>query len=182
VRAQADQVLAIEEYMHPRVQEIAESLPARLGRWLLASRAPRRLLERVAARGRIVRTSSLLGFLMLRAIAGLRRWRRGTLRYAHEQARIEAWLADIRATAAAGNIALATEIARCQRLIKGYGDTHERGLSNYAMLRGTWQDYKRRVAPAALASLREAALADDQGLALRAALQRLFPTLPQAQE
>ena len=32
VRAGADQVLAIDEYLHPRVQEIAETLPAAIGR------------------------------------------------------------------------------------------------------------------------------------------------------
>ena len=36
-----DQVLRITEYMHPRVQEIAETLPAPIGRWLLRSRVRR---------------------------------------------------------------------------------------------------------------------------------------------
>ena len=34
VRVGRDQVLAIDEYMHPRVQEISETLPGALGRWL----------------------------------------------------------------------------------------------------------------------------------------------------
>jgi indolepyruvate ferredoxin oxidoreductase, beta subunit len=172
VRVQADQVLAINEFMHPRLQEIADTLPAGIGRWLLASRGPRRLVERLFAKGRIIQTSSLRGYLLLWFVAGLRRWRRGTLRFSVEQTRIEAWLADIRATAAS-DVALAVEIARCQRLVKGYGDTHERGWKNFSSLRGVWANRMPRVDAGTLVALRDAALADEQGLALRAALQRL---------
>lgn len=170
VKAASDQVLQVSEFMHPRLQEIADTLPAGLGRWLLASGAPRRWVERLGAKGRVVRTSSLSGFVLLWVVAGLRRWRRATLRFAAENARIEAWLADIRA-AAAKDRALALEIVRCQRLVKGYGDTHERGLANYARLRGAWTG--RALPAATLAELRTAALSDEQGHALTAAMQRL---------
>lgn len=171
VRVQPGQVLSFSEFMHPRLQEIADTLPAGVGRWLLQSGAPRRWVERVAGRGRVVDTSSLGGFLLLWTLAGLRRWRRGMLRYQVEQQRIEAWLADVRAALQRGDAALAAEIVRCQRLVKGYGDTHERGLANFERLRRAWS---RRPLPAAtLAELRSAALADEQGQVLAAALQRL---------
>ncbi len=174
VRAQDDQMLAIHEFMHPRLPEIADTLPAGIGRWLLGSGAPRRIVERVAAKGRVIQTSSMRGYLLLWFVAGLKRWRRGTLRFAQEQGRIDAWLADIR-DAAASDVALATEIARCQRLVKGYGDTHERGWKNFSTLRGAWAGGTQRVAANTLAVLRDAALADEHGLALRAALLRLAP-------
>ena len=170
VKAADDQVLQVSEFMHPRLQEIADTLPAGLGRWLLASGAPRRWVERLGAKGRVVRTSSLSGFVLLWGVAGLRRWRRATLRFAAENARIEAWLTDIRA-AAAKDRALALEIVRCQRLVKGYGDTHERGLASYARLRSAWTG--RALPAATLAELRTAALADEHGHALSAAMQRL---------
>ena len=172
VKALPDQVLSINEYMHPRLQEIADTLPAALGRWLLASGWPRRAVERLASKGRVVQTSSLRGYLLLWGVAALRRWRRGTLRYAAEQQRIEAWLLDV-AQAAKTDPALASEIVRCQRLVKGYGDTHERGLRNFALLRRAWQGGGVRITPVALAQLRDAALADEHGHALQAALQRL---------
>jgi indolepyruvate ferredoxin oxidoreductase, beta subunit len=170
VRASSEQVLAIQEYLHPRLQEIAETLPAPLGRWLLRSGAPRRWVERLGARGRVVETSSLRGYLMLAVVASMRRWRRATLRYAIETERIEAWLADIRAAAAA-QPALATEIARCQRLVKGYGDTHARGWRNFETLRAVWRG-AAPPGPTELSALRDAALADEHGHALQAALQR----------
>ncbi|MBL8324097.1 MAG: indolepyruvate oxidoreductase subunit beta family protein [Rubrivivax sp.] len=170
VRSQRDQLLHIEEYLHPRLQEIAESLPAALGRWLLHSGWPRRLVQRLGERGRTVRTSSLRGHLLLAAVAGLRRWRRGTLRFQLEDQRIEAWLADIRA-ALAHDPVLAQEIVRCQRLVKGYGDTHERGLRSFGLLRAMWAE--RRVDGPQLARLREAALADEHGKALHEELRQM---------
>jgi len=164
------QLLGISEFLHPRLQEICDALPAGLGRWLLNSGAPRRVVERFTARGRIVRTSSLRGFLLLYALAGLRRWRRGSLRYAVENAHIEDWLARIHRCAST-DPALALEIARCQRLVKGYGDTHERGRRNFDRLMAALPALTERPdAAATLQRLRDAALADEHGRALDAAL------------
>ncbi len=171
VRADAGQVLAIDEYLHPRVQEICETLPAGLGRWLERPGWPRRLVERWTTKGRIVTTSSLSGFLLLYAIAGLRRFRRSSLRFAVEGERIEAWLAEI-ARVAASDPALAVELAQCQRLVKGYGDTHERGWRNFGVLMGVVGRAGAALAPATLAELRDAALADEHGHGLAAALKR----------
>lgn len=171
VRVQHGQLLAINEFMHPRLQEICETLPAGIGRWLGGSGWPRRLVERHAQQGRVVTTSSLRGFLTLYLLAGMRRWRRGTLRYALENERIERWLDRIE-TAARINPALAVEVARCQRLVKGYSDTHERGLRNYDAVMAAVQRAGSSLAPATLRELRDAALADEHGDRLRAALAR----------
>ncbi|MBK6007532.1 indolepyruvate oxidoreductase subunit beta family protein [Ramlibacter ginsenosidimutans] len=172
VHVQQDQLLDINEYMHPRLQEICDTLPAGLGRWLASSGWPRRLVERATRKGRVVTTSSLGGFLLLYTLAGLKRWRRGSLRFQAENQRIETWLDRI-AAAAALNPQLATEVAQCQRLVKGYGDTHERGLRNYETLMDAVQRAGARLAPASLRELRDAALADEGGQQLRAALERL---------
>ena len=103
---------------------------------------------------------------MLRSIARLKRWRRGTLRYKIENARIEEWLTRI-AEVSAVNPALAVEVARAQRLIKGYGDTHERGWRSFATLMEQLEVLRTRADGAAvLARLQAAALADEQGAAL----------------
>jgi len=169
VRAGADQVLAIDEYLHPRVQEIAETLPASIGRRIEQPGWLRSVVERLTRRGRVVTTSSLGGFLMLYTVAGMKRWRRATTRYATEHAAIEAWLARI-ADAAAHNPALAVEIAQCQRLVKGYSDTHERGVRNYETVMAAVAKAGATLAPATLRELREAALADEHGLKLKAML------------
>jgi indolepyruvate ferredoxin oxidoreductase beta subunit len=171
VRAQADQVLAINEFMHPRIEEICETLPAPFGRWLARPHWVNRFVRRFTQSGRVVTTSSLRGYLMLYAIASLRGIRRRTLRYELENARIEAWLAQIVDTAK-HNPELAIEVAQCQRLVKGYSDTHARGLKNYQTVMVAVAKAGARLAPATLRELRDAALADEHGHKLRAALAR----------
>jgi len=170
VRVGAGQVLAIDEYLHPRVQEICETLPAGLARWLERPGWPRALVERWTEKGKVVTTSSLSGFLLLYAIAGLRRFRRKSVRFAVEAERIDAWLAEI-VRVAALDPALAVEVAQCQRLVKGYGDTHERGWRNFGVLMGVVGRAGAALAPATLAELRDAALADEHGHGLAAALR-----------
>ncbi|MBA3479991.1 MAG: indolepyruvate oxidoreductase subunit beta family protein [Lautropia sp.] len=165
-RVQEGQVLAINEYLHPRLQEICEMLPGATGRWLINSGWPRRLVERLTRRGRIIQTSSLRGYLLLSTVAWMRRWRRSSLRFADENRRIEDWLARI-ADVAGRNPDLAVEVAQCQRLVKGYSDTHERGLRNYETLMAVVQRAGTALAPATLRELREAALADEHGNRLR---------------
>jgi indolepyruvate ferredoxin oxidoreductase beta subunit len=160
------QLLQINEFMHPRVEEIADVLPAGLGRWLLATGWARGALEPFTRKGRVVRTSSLRGYLQLYAIASLRRMRRGSLRYVQEHERITAWLAQVERLAAT-HPALALEVARTQRLVKGYGDTHARGWRNFQRLMGTLPRLEQDPAGAhRLGELATAALADESGQAL----------------
>ncbi len=169
VKATDAHVLAINEYMHPRLQEICETLPAGLGRWLEKSGAPRRLVERFTTKGRVIRSSSLRGYLMLYGVAALRPWRRGSLRYQHENAAIEAWLARVH-QAAVTNPALALELAQCQRLVKGYSDTLERGKRNFDTVMAAAARIDASRAASVVKQLRDAALADEHGHQLRRVL------------
>ena len=175
VRAGESQLLDIDEFMHPRLEEICDTLPAAWGRWLLGSDLPRRLVTRVAARGRVVRTTSLRGFLMLYGVASLRPLRRRTLKYVDEQARIERWLGQVDESAAA-DPQLAIEITRCQQLVKGYGDTFQRGLKNFETLMALVKPLAAQAHGGSgprLAALRAAALADEHGIALAEARQAM---------
>jgi indolepyruvate ferredoxin oxidoreductase beta subunit len=168
VRLQPGQLLRIREWMHPRLEEIAETLPGGLGRWLLASRVARSVVGRFTRSGRRIETTSIPGFLLLWAVAKGRSWRRGTLRHAAEMTAIDGWMGRI-VTLSKTDPAMALEVAQCQRLVKGYSDTIARGRANFNAL----MDAEPRLTdPASLARLRDAALADDTGGALRAALQQ----------
>jgi indolepyruvate ferredoxin oxidoreductase, beta subunit len=165
IRAPQGQLFGITEFMRPRVQEIAGTLPRGLGAWVLRSPRICRWLGRWTG-GRQIRTGTAGGFLLLYAVSALKPWRRGTLRYREENARIEAWLAALERQAAAG-YGLAVELARAQRLIKGYGETHERGWRNFCTLTGELGRLAARADGAAILSrLQEAALADEEGEAL----------------
>jgi len=52
------------------------------------------------------------------------------LRHEVEQAHLTRWLGEAERVARR-NYALGVEVLRCRRLIKGYSDTHARGLSRY---------------------------------------------------
>jgi indolepyruvate ferredoxin oxidoreductase beta subunit len=116
-----------------------------------------------------VNTTSLNGYLRFRMLAALRRFRPKTFRYGEEQAAIAAWLSLI-VEAATRSAEIALEVAACAGLIKGYGDTHERGTANYRLI----EDEVIRpmlAGPAAfaadaIASARAAALSDPEGEAL----------------
>ncbi len=163
-------VVDINEFMHPRLEEICDTLPAFLGSWLLASGWPRRVVERLTCKGRIIKTSGLPGFLMLYVLASLRPMRRSSLRYRNENLAIAAWLQRVDETAARGDYRMAVEIVECQRLIKGYGDTHERGMRNFTTLMQVLDASPQACTPERLRLLREAALADENGNKLRALL------------
>ncbi|CAG2141534.1 indolepyruvate oxidoreductase subunit beta family protein [Cupriavidus numazuensis] len=169
VRAADNQLLAINEFMHPRLEEICETLPTGLGRWLAKPHFVHHFVRRFTKAGRVVTTSSLRGYLMLWTVARLRAIRRSTLRYALETERIEGWLRQV-LDAARINPALALEVVQCQRLVKGYSDTHVRGLTNYQTLMSAVVRAGAHLAPATLRELREAALADEHGNKLRALL------------
>jgi indolepyruvate ferredoxin oxidoreductase, beta subunit len=172
VKAQPGELVQVREFVKPRVEEICGTLPAALGRRLMASPRAHRTLARFTA-GRRLSTSTISGFALLRSIAAFRRFRRASLRYQIENQRIEAWLQQI-AEIAAPNPALAVELAECQTLVKGYGDTHQRGWSAFSQLSSLVPGLLAEADGAArLRALREAALADDSGAQLERAIASL---------
>ena len=165
IRADPGQLFGITEFMKPRVEEIAGTLPVGLGQLVLRSPGISRWLGRWTS-GKQIRTGTVSGFLMLHTLGGLKRWRRGTLRYREENERIENWLRRIEGLAGT-NYPLAVELAKAQRLVKGYGDTHARGWKNFAALVAKLDELATRPDGAAVfARLQAAALADEEGKAL----------------
>jgi indolepyruvate ferredoxin oxidoreductase beta subunit len=172
VKLAGAQQLDIHEFLHPRVEEIADTLPAGLGRWLLRTGWAHGLLGRFTRQGRKVQTSSLRGFLLLYGVASLRGLRRRSLRFHTEHQRIRAWLAAVVELAPEAP-ELALEVARAQRLVKGYGDTHARGWRNHQRVMAVLPELRQAPDGAQrLKHLSQAALADDTGAALDALLPR----------
>jgi indolepyruvate ferredoxin oxidoreductase beta subunit len=102
----------------------------------------------------------------LYGIAALRALRRRSLRFQVEGQRIAAWLSELRRLAAV-RPELALEVARSQRLVKGYGDTHARGWGNFQRLMAQLPRLEADPqGPQRLGELARAALADDSGRAL----------------
>jgi indolepyruvate ferredoxin oxidoreductase beta subunit len=117
----------------------------------------------------------VLGMVSLRLLASMRGLRRHGSRFADEQTLIERWLAAVVAGAVQGSWHLAHEIALCGRLIKGYGSTNERGKRNLLHVIDHLASTRlgsAQIRAEAIAAAREAALQDEGGIALDAALVR----------
>ncbi len=174
VGAKDGEPVVVIDYLKPGVEEVASLLPAPLGRRLLAWAERSGKLDAYNV-GMHVKTSGIGGYLMVRALAWLKPWRPHSLRYAEEQALIERWLAAVR-DAAPRSTALALEVVECAGLLKGYGETHRRGRSNFLAILDALVANPATAHPAAqLASIRkarEAALADPEQKALETALGR----------
>ena len=163
-------VMRVTEFMHPRAEEIAGMLPARLGARVSARPVWMARLDRWFCKGRRLRTDGLAAYLMLYALGGLKSRRLGTLRHAQEMAHLDRWLA-VAVSYLDQNYDLAVEVIRCRRLVKGYSDTHARGLSKFDLvLDGIALVAARDDAPDWARRLREAALKDEEGKALEGAL------------
>ena len=166
----ADLPIKVVEFFKPGFDEVADLLPESLARRI---RAYARKRGRVAIfeRGVHVESTAVSGFLQLRLLAAMRRWRRRSSRFDVENALIERWLAAI---TDAETLPLATEIALTGRLIKGYSDTHARAKENFTRIMATIVEGGRIADPAARAvavkRAREAALAAAEAGPLDAAL------------
>lgn len=173
VIAGQDELVYLTEYLHPRFQEFADILPKTLGQWLLDTSWAQRFLTRFVLRERKIHSSKIGGFLLLYSVASLRRFRRQTLRFSVEQQRIDDWLERIRSLASE-HLECAIEVTLCQNLIKGYGSTHERGLRNFGTILSVLDQGSVSANTAGrIATLRDAALADEDGTQLRESLLRV---------
>ncbi len=165
-----DEPFSVHDFLKPGIEELCQLLPSFLARPILRVSERRGWLGRVYF-GMEINSTSISGYLRFLMLAKLRRLRPYGHRYAQEQRQIESWLGLI-VEAARRSMELGLEVAECARLIKGYGDTYARGLSNYRAIEA------RLIRPAlaghiamertadALASARTAALVDPEGESL----------------
>jgi indolepyruvate ferredoxin oxidoreductase beta subunit len=119
------ELVKISEFVKPRAEEVLGMLPAPLARRLAGSARARRWIG-LLCDGRRISTTTVTGFVLLRGLAVLRPWRRGTLRFQEEDRAIRDWIVLLQDTLP-HNVELALELIACQQLVRGYGDTRERG-------------------------------------------------------
>lgn len=171
VGVKADQLLYTTEYMHPRMEEICGTLPKAIGAWIENRPKLFAFLNRRVDKGRRVKTGTLLWFLGLYGVSSLRRFRRSSLRHHIESTHRETWLTKAEALLPL-NYDLAVEVLGNRRLVKGYSDTHSRGLSKFDRVMSAVPMLKNRDDGAVwMRRLRQAALLDEQGIALDGALK-----------
>jgi indolepyruvate ferredoxin oxidoreductase beta subunit len=166
-RIGSEQIMEVREYLHPMSEEIADTLPTPIGKWILRTKPVVKTIEKISENGIILNTASVSGYILLYFVARLKPIRPRSLRYNLEQERIENWLAKI-SEVAPKNYQLACEIAECANVIKGYGDTHRNGWRNFtAIMAEVDKVSDNSDAASRIKELRLAALADEDGTKLR---------------
>ncbi|MDH7797579.1 MULTISPECIES: indolepyruvate oxidoreductase subunit beta family protein [unclassified Beijerinckia] len=168
-----DQLLYMTEFMHPRMDEVAGTMPAGLGRWIENHPSVFNRLDKLVNRGRRVQTRTIFWFLSLYMVAGLRPFRRRLLRHQKELAHLNSWLA-LATDTAPKDYDLAVEVLKCRRLVKGYSDTMARGNSRFErVLQSVPQLIGKPDSAGWLRRLTTAALADEDGAKLTGAQKTL---------
>jgi indolepyruvate ferredoxin oxidoreductase beta subunit len=163
VGASADDVVGTVEFFHPRIEEVFGLMPKGLAHWIDRTPPLRSFLVARIGNGQRLRPHTVRGQLLLQGLASLRRWRRRSQRHGVEMAHITRWLDAVKRLMQT-DYALALELIRCRRLIKGYSDTHARGEAKFdKLLRAATLLQGRPNAATELALLQAAALADPQG-------------------
>jgi indolepyruvate ferredoxin oxidoreductase, beta subunit len=172
VGAKPGEPVVVIDFLKPGVEEFASLLPAFFGKKLHSWAERRGKLDAYNV-GMHIKTSGVLGYLLVRSLAWLRPWRPMSYRYGEEQRLIERWLGLV-AEAAERDVGLAMQVAECARLIKGYGETHRRGKANFLAIVDALVENPATASvaeqAAAIRKAREAALADPEGKALGASL------------
>ena len=172
VSAKEGEPVVVIDFLKPGIEELASLLPPSLGRSITQWAERNGKLDAYNV-GMHVKTSGVLGYLMVRSLAWLKPWRPYSYRYHEEQQLIERWLAHVR-EAAARSLPVALEIAACATLLKGYGQTHRRGKGNFLAIMDALVENPATADPAgqakAIRNARAAALADPEGKALGSAL------------
>jgi indolepyruvate ferredoxin oxidoreductase beta subunit len=162
--ARADEPVRVVEFLRPGRDEICDAVPEWLARRLRGDSSRQDAATRTGP-GIHLQSTSIGGFLTLRALSRLAALRPHTTRFVREQPAIDAWLASIRRALAAGEAEVALEMALAARLIKGYGDTHARGVAAFSRVMAIADDAS--IAPSqrvhAMRAARETALRDPEG-------------------
>lgn len=171
IQLEAGQYYRMVEFLRPQVEELVSVLPVTVAKKILASPFWLKLLNRFTT-GKFVATNTLSGFLLFYLIAKLKPLRPKTWGFHHEHQHIERWLAAVKAVASHDH-ALAVELAKCARLIKGYSHTRQRGKRNLAQLIDAIEHGQIHSAEQ-LRQLRNTALTDTSGHQLQQELSMIL--------
>lgn len=173
VRAGDRQIVHHTEFMHPRWEEIIDTVPVKWSQKLQSSPMIKKFLMRWFDKGLLFRTSTVRGFVSVWLLSRRHGWRRQSPRHLREMQAIDEWILTV-VRLGQGNINLGRAMVRTARLIKGYGDTHARGTGLYQRLEGLGNRLAGRPDGGAILDyLIDAALADANGTELDKAIAEL---------
>jgi indolepyruvate ferredoxin oxidoreductase beta subunit len=166
-KAKSGEPIRITEFLKPGPEEVCALLSPRLGDLFLNFLKKRNLEHRFNI-GLYIKSHTITGFLIMRALANMRFLRLKSWRYAEELKLTSRWWEAVK-SAASIDYRFGVETAECADLVKGYSGTYRRGIRNFNII------FDRVVEPAIaqfkgaadlVRGARLAALSDPEGSAL----------------
>ena len=158
VKAAPNQILYITEFFSPRIEEMCAIMPKVIGDRILKSSFAKAVLKLFTG-GKKLRTDGVFVFVLLRILASFRVIRRSSLGYEYEHKMIHRWLSSVMNALVKKDSVRALALARCGRLVKGYGETRHRTTSQLMDI----VDKGASLPSERIESLKYAALDDDTG-------------------
>ena len=129
VNIKSNQILLIQDIFKPGINEIAAMLPARIGKWFIKNK---KIMSHLPFIGKGMKINSLTisGFIILKFLSSFRFIRPVSLRYNEEQKNIDIWINNL-ILSLNKSISFSEGLADMPQLLKGYGDTWDRGIKKY---------------------------------------------------
>ena len=129
INIKSNQILLIQDIFKPGLNEIAAMLPNKIGRWFIKNK---KIMIRfpLIGKGMKINSLSISGFILLKFLSSFRYIRPISLRYKEEQKNIDIWIDNI-VLSLNKSLSFTEGLADMPQILKGYGDTWDRGLKKY---------------------------------------------------
>lgn len=129
INIKSNQILLIQDIFKPGLNEIAAMLPNKIGRWFIKNK---KLMIRfpLIGKGMKINSLSISGFILLKFLSSFRYIRPISLRYKEEQKNIDIWIDNL-VLSLNKSLSFTEGLADMPQILKGYGDTWDRGLKKY---------------------------------------------------
>ena len=135
VKLEKEQLIIVQDIFKPGKNEIVAMLPRRIGKWL-STRGKIFFFIPFVGKGMKINSLSITGFLILKFLSLFRFIRKSSYRYNEEQKGIEEWLSIVSRSIKV-SVSFAEGLADMPQILKGYGETWERGKLKYDKINKT---------------------------------------------
>jgi len=129
IKLKNNQILKVQDIFKPGINEIGAMLPKKIGQWFIRNNKIMSFLPFVG-KGMRINSLTVFGFLILKFLSVFRYIRTISLRYNEEQKNIEKWLNNM-IIALSNSLTFSEGLADMPQILKGYGDTWDRGKIKY---------------------------------------------------
>ena len=132
IKIKNNQILMVQDIFKPGINEIGAMFPRKIGQFFIRNNKIMSFLPFIG-KGMKINSLTIFGFLSLKFLSVFRYIRIISLRYNEEQKNIEKWMNNI-IIAFSKSLTFAEGLADMPQILKGYGDTWDRGKIKYNMI------------------------------------------------